>query len=110
MTDAPKINEAFRDAVTSVSFSLTLRKPDVVMMVEIAEGGRGWHLFRAMDLRSVEVGAMRQLVRDGLAFAPDPTSPGLLELTDAGKHAYELLKIAGIVESVLTRANKAVAA
>ena len=43
----------------------------------------------------------RALLERGLVRAPDKQFPGNYELTDAGEHVVELLKIAGIIEKVV---------
>lgn len=112
-----EINHAFRESVTSVSFSLSLSRRMVLSLAAIADEQRlrdpdkdprmpsepEWRrrLMLVADIgRNDTVGPARSLQRRGLVYAPDRKWPGVYRLTSAGEHVLELLKIAGVVVEV----------
>ena len=97
MTD--HINAKFADYATSIAFSVTLSKPQVVTLCDIANKA-GHSYYMALGMRSTEVQSMAILKRRGLIHAPNEQWPGMCELTDAGKHVFSLLQIAGIAARI----------
>lgn len=112
------INTKFRDSVTSLAFHLTLSKAMVVMLTNIADQ---CHSSRMVDgkLKAPDeefdnreqwlalgcarydfVTTGRALEARGLIHSPHERWPGIYELTEAGNHVFELLKLAGMVELV----------
>jgi hypothetical protein len=110
-------NTLFRDAVTSTAFNLSLSRNMIAMLCETAawepfweaggtpkkaryhfDGAEAHAITRlvAMGGRNDFTTGIRGIVSRGLAYAPDKRWPGILRLTDAGKHVVELLKIAGL--------------
>lgn len=97
MSDA--INARFADYATSIAFNVTLSKPQVVTLCDIANKA-GHSYYMALGMRSTEVTSMGILKRRGLIYAPDENWPGQCELTEAGQHVFALLKIAGIASRI----------
>ena len=93
-------NSLFANHVTSASFSLSLSKTMIIVLVEIAEmkGKMRTHcVLKANGIRSIWVPTVRCLEDRGLIFAPDKDWPGKFFLTEAGEHVLALLQIAGLV-------------
>ena len=100
-SESPKINHKFAAYATSIAFNLTLSRPMVVQLAEIALRRDSVISFmRSLGMRDTAVGAMRQLERRGLCYAPDPEWPGCMKLTEAGEHVFKLLQIAGIIDPI----------
>lgn len=95
-------NAKFADYATSIAFHISLSKPQVVTLCEIANK-TPFGIYRALGMRATEVQSMRILKDRGLIFAPDPKWPGHCELTEAGKHVFALLEIAGIVQRIMDK-------
>lgn len=102
------INHAFANYSTRVSFNLTLTKTQVFYLWSIAER----RFLSVHDERrhagapeaprhDLFVPSARGLIERGLVYRNEKAGSHdwPYELTDAGKHVYELLKIAGIVAS-----------
>jgi hypothetical protein len=115
MTDA---NNLFREHVTSTAFNLSLSKNMIAMLAWVAsENNPADDLKAAQDRPHDEYMANRKrfvavcgrydtvtcgnaLLRRGLIWSPYEKWPGIYCLTDAGKHVFELLRIAGLVEAL----------
>lgn len=108
-------NYIFRDYVTSTAFNLSLTKNMIAFLVWVAaennpdnneksartqSNSKPREIFIATTGRYDPVGAGRALERRGLIWSPYPKWPGIFCLTDAGRHVFELLKIAGLIEKL----------
>ena len=92
-------NAKFADYATSIAFNVTLSKPQVVTLCDIAnKAGHSYYI--ALGMRSTEVTSMGILKRRGLIYAPNEEWPGMCELTEAGKHVFALLEVAGIAARI----------
>lgn len=60
-----------------------------------------YSVMRALGMRDTWVGSARCLVDRGLIVAPDKNWPGIFDLTEAGKHVFALLQIAGLAEPIV---------
>lgn len=96
----PSLNPKFAESCTNVAFNLQLSKAQVVMMVQVARGSYLPDLYRILGMHSVAVGAGRNLESRGMIYAPDPEFPGKYKFTEAGKHVFALLQIAGLVQRI----------
>jgi hypothetical protein len=92
-------NARFADYATSIAFNVTLSKPQVVTLCDIANKA-GHTYYMALGMRSTEVQSIGILKRRGLIYAPDENWPGICELTEAGKNIFALLEIAGIAARI----------
>ena len=92
-------NARFANHVTSMAFNLSLLKAMILKMSMI--GNEIDHLSKsswyAVGSPDIAVPACNALLSRGLVYAPDPRLPGVVEFTEAGKHVFELLKLAGLV-------------
>lgn len=96
------MNSKFADHVTSVAFHLTMSKSMIVMLVSVANKrhATGVQSLRLVGLRDTSVDTGRRLEDRGLVYAPNPEWPGRYELTRAGEIVVELLREAGLVQSI----------
>lgn len=92
----PRYNPVFAEYVSSVSFNVTLTRNMILKMVSIKTDALD--VYRRAGVACACCVSADALLRRGLAWAPDPQKPGILELTEAGEHVYELLKISGQVQ------------
>lgn len=101
-------NSRFSNYVTSMAFNLSLSKAMIVAMAQIANeapkhcAASYW----AVGAPDTAIPAMRALQQRGLVYSPDPKWPGAMEFTDAGKHVFELLKIAGLITHLQNAVNE----
>lgn len=102
------INHAFANYSTRVSFNLTLTKTQVFYLWSIAErrflsvhDEKGMPGAPEAPRHDLFVPSARGLIERGLVYRKEverfEEHVWPYELTEAGKHVYELLKIAGIV-------------
>lgn len=102
-------NNLFANHVTSASFSLSLSKTMIIVLVEISEMKgkmRDKCVLKANGIRSIWVPTVRCLEDRGLIFAPDKDWPGRFLITEAGEHVLALLQIAGLVVDAPAPAEK----
>lgn len=103
------INHAFANYSTRVSFNLTLTKTQVFYLWQIAErnfvsvhSGEVKPGSPEMPRHDIFVPSVRGLIERGLVERNDLDEIGVgvwpYELTEAGKHVYELLKLAGLIQ------------
>ena len=92
----PLYNPVFAEYVSSVSFQITLTRNMIMKMVGIKMNT--WDVYRKAGVACASCISADALIRRGLAHAPNPKKQGILELTEAGEHVYELLKISGQVQ------------
>lgn len=92
-------NSRFANYVTNMAFNLSLSKGMIVCMAQIAGAAKRFNStpYWAVGAPDDAVPSIRRLTERGLVFAADPEKPGLVEFTEAGKHVFELLKIAGLI-------------
>lgn len=97
----------FASYATSTSFSISLSR-DMVMALQMVHAYHHRQSTMRFDFgRSVP--AMKAVIRRGLAeHHPRPEGPVTLDhqyytLTEAGKHVYELCKLAGLIPPVHER-------
>jgi hypothetical protein len=96
------MNSRFADHVTSVAFHLTMSKSMIVVLVSVANKrhATGKQSLRLVGLSDTSVSTARRLEERGILYAPNPEWPGRYELTRAGELVVELLREAGLVQSV----------
>lgn len=94
------MNHKFAAYVTSATFQLSLSRNMIIALTAIANDtwASGVDHYRTIGLVDGSHVAGASLSRRGLVHSPDPKWPGRYELTDAGRHTFELLKLAGLVE------------
>jgi len=99
-----KQNRKFADYVTSVSFNLSLSKSMVIVLAQVYTNThcmpKSREFYTAFGCRDNYVQTVGCLQDRGLVYSPDAKYPGLVELTAAGKHVVELLKLAGLIQKV----------
>jgi len=115
-----QINHEFRDFVTSSVFHLHLSNNMISFLAYVFERYKACNgsikyedqedfvRFIGAGGRSDHATPARALFRRGLIYSPIPDWPGIYHPTEAGKHVFELLKIAGLIESVQSSALEAI--
>lgn len=105
----PNYNPVFAEYVSSVSFQISLTRNMILKLFSIKNDE--WNVYRAAGIADASCVSANAVIRRGLAHAPDPQYPGILELTEAGEHVYALLEISGqitpLVESYAKKETQA---
>lgn len=96
------MNSKFAEHVTSVAFNLSMTRSMIVVLVSIANKrhATGKQTLRLIGLPDTSVSTARRLEDRGLIHAPDPKYPGRYDLTRVGELVIELLREAGLVQSI----------
>ena len=96
-------NEAFANSVTNMAFNLTLSKNMVICLACTAGVADIYSrdIFTAFGSYDTAVTSRQALRKRGLIQKMrGQEKEGIYELTEAGKHIFELLKIAGLVQKI----------
>lgn len=96
------MNSKFSDHVTRVAFHLTLSRSMITVLVSVANKrhATGKQSLRLVGLSDTSVSTAQRLEERGLLYAPEAQWPGRYELTRAGELVLDLLREAGLVQSV----------
>ena len=93
----PKYSPAFAEATRPLAFSLSLSRNMIIGLTQVAVGAQFVDAYRKAGLPCASYTAFQALRVRGLVESYVPDMPGIVRLTEAGRHVYALLQISGHV-------------